>query len=110
MPSGVWPGVSMISSFTSPNSTVSPSFIFSQANSASARRPRWIVAPALSRSSMWPATKSAWKCVRKTCLIVYPPALASARYWSMSRCGSTTAAVFVFSSVIMYEACDRHAR
>jgi hypothetical protein len=25
-------------------------------------------------------------------------------------CGSTTAVVFVFSSVIMYDACDRQAR
>ena len=110
MPSGVWPGVSMIPSRTSPNSTASPSCMRTQANSAAARPPRWIVAPALSRHSMWPATTSAWKCVRNTCLMVYPPAAASARYWSTSRWGSTTAAVFVFSSVIMYDACERQAR
>jgi len=59
---------------------------------------------------MWPARKSAWKWVRNTWRIAYPPASASARYWSMSRCGSTTTAVFVRSSVIMYDACERHAR
>jgi hypothetical protein len=64
--SGVWPGVSRNWSRTLPSDTLVPSRIGSNGNSASARAPTWIAAPVRSRSSRCPATKSAWKWVRKT--------------------------------------------
>ena len=78
--------------------------IGSKSYSAWARAPRWTLAPTRSRSSRWPAMKSAWKWVRNTSRIVQPSAAASSTYWSTSRCGSTTAAMPLSSSATRYEA------